>query len=374
MNIEILGSTNGMDSAIEAWRYSRDLFGEVNAKELLTLDVPVGEMPSVHLLFEDFTILEREIMTSPRNHVVWARTSHVDDPLEFMIPEEWDDLSGFAEHCRSRMIKEKARGKSQDEWREHLPVISHTSWTARWSYRDLLKMTRYFNYLTGKVKSDLLQKRFMKVTAELAGVLTEVFTKDPFLTDDVMMKTKVVPFLHEKLLLFTTNRIEAAGSFTTIPLVVPLWLRAQIVRHRPLAFVDDFYAWLTATEIMFETISLPIRMELSTTEQYWNSVLSKRTCWIAQDTLSDRKDPWQEIIDQNGFSPGMLPCADGRCPYAKDAGLRLTDADPGAPCPRYIQLEALDIAPYVEKMRGSLTSRHPYWRDLVETNWPGTEL
>jgi hypothetical protein len=106
-------------------------------------------------------------------------------------------------------------------------------------------------------------------------------------------------------------------------------------------------------------------MELAVTKEFWRTIMAKRSCWIAQDTLSSAKDPWQVIIDQFGWTPELLPCADGRCPYALDAGLRLTPADPGAPCPRYMNIHNIDQAPYQERIAQALVSRHPFWQTQV---------
>jgi hypothetical protein len=379
MRIRILGGADGLDRAKEAWRLSRDPEMEVTKEEMATLDLPVAEMPSVHLAFDDFTIIEREIFATPRNHVMWARTSHVDDPLEFKIPKMFDTPTTtlWTIEQRDKMRAEKAAGKSQDEWRFYLPAISLTSWTTRMSYRDLVKITKYFEYLTTLTSSDPAANtirdakmfwRLIEVGGTLRGILTEAFTHDGGLTNDVLAATKIVPFLHDGAVTATTIGRANRSHFLTIPLDVPLWMRAQIVRHRPLTFVDDFFvAVLTSPSVMTTTIGHPIRMELSTTDGYWRSVLSKRTCWLAQDALSTRRDFWQEIIDGFGFYEEMLPCHGGSCPYHRDAALRLTDADPGVPCPIYVDLHEPDAkAEFRPAMREAAKSRHEFWQKRIE--------
>ncbi len=150
-------------------------------------------------------------------------------------------------------------------------------------------------------------------------------------------------------------------------MVQPLWMRAQIIRHRNLGVVDTFYkSVLTNPGVANMNISQPVFMELSSSKDFWNTILSKRTCWLAQDSLTDRRDLWQDIIDAFGFRADMLPCADGMCHYAKDASLRLTDDDPGVPCPRYCNIEKVDKSAYREDMRIAAKSRHSYWLEEIE--------
>ena len=68
--------------AREAWELSRSKDDETPLKRILSIDAPVNEIPSLVLNIE-CTILEREIFASYRDHVMWARTSRVDNPLEF---------------------------------------------------------------------------------------------------------------------------------------------------------------------------------------------------------------------------------------------------------------------------------------------------
>jgi hypothetical protein len=368
MKIEVL-SIEGMSAATTAWRLSRDQSAEVDWREVFTVDVPVNEMPTAHLHFVDMTILEREIFASSRSHVMWARTSHVDDPLLFQAPDELIVAAptGFLRDCRRIMTERKAAGASQDEWRENLPVISTTSWTARMSFRDLVKMTGYFNRLAGDQRLVLpLRRRLSDVTTALGWTIA-AFTDGEISTAwEAVRRMQRVDFLHEGDVSFSPRT--STENFHCFTLSVPLWLRAQIVRHRPLSFVDNFFmAVLARPEVLGLTIAAPVGMELSASRSYWRSIMSKRSCWIAQDSLTRQHDPWQAILDQFGFDEGMLPCADGRCPYAKDASLRLTDADPGAPCPIYMDINHLDKAPRRDEMLLAARSRHPLWVERINS-------
>lgn len=365
MNITVL-SIEGLGAAVEGWRLSRDYSQIPTTSDILTLDLPVNELPTCHLLIDGATIIEREIFMSLRNHVAWARTSHVDDPLEFTVPECFSSLNALKFNARREaMKKEKAEGRSQDEWRRHLPIISETSWTTRISYRDLVKLAGYFMRLS--VDTAIvwqLRVRFDDVAKQLGRVLDQ-FTGDPaesWRAVDTMAK---VDFLHKGDVSSPIGVVET-GDFFVVTVDVPLWLRAQIVRHRPLSFVDDFYfSVLCDPAVLDITIDAMVRMEIATTKAFWHSVLSKRTCWLAQDQLRGRRDPWQVIIDQFGFRDDMLPCASGRCPYHKDASLRVSGDDPGVPCPAYCDIYGVDKAPYRDAMREAAKSRHESWMEKI---------
>jgi hypothetical protein len=369
MKITVL-SIHGMSAAEEGWRLSRDVTTKVHWPDIFTVDVPVNELPTVLLHFQDFTIYEREIFMSPRNHVAWARTSHVDDPMAFVVPPELMEASdpGFYDNCRHIMRRRREAGASQDEWRENLPVASTTSWTMRTNFRDLVKITGYFDYLASKVAVGAVYLRMREVHQKLLIVVAAFCRGSMADAQKAIASMSPARFLHEgDMARVIPGRTTSDGHYL-IRLHVPLWLRAQIVRHRALGFVDNFYHQvLTSPDLLMITIAEQLTMELSTTKDFWRTVMSKRSCWIAQDSLLGKKDPWQAIIDSFGFSEEMLPCADGHCPYAKDASLRLTKADPGTPCPEYMNINKLDKEPYREEMYRAADSRHQFWRERIES-------
>lgn len=352
-----------MEAATEAWRFSRDVLSPVRVEDVFKVDVPVCEMPSCVMAMSEFTILEREVLLSPRSHVAWARTSHVDDPLEFRIPDELVPLipTDFVDHQRTLMRRGRDAGQSQDEWREELPLMSMTSWEQRISYRDLVKITSYVASLsTDERLVEAVRHRFLMLNALFRDVLNE-FLGSYRMVNEALDTFQQVRFLCERPLAFAEGVTETEGHYA-IRMSVPLWLRAQIVRHRNLSFVDDLFQVLTSPDVLVKTIREPMRMELSATKDFWQSVLSKRSCWLAQDSLSSRRDLWQRIIDQFGGGRELLPCAGGLCPYEGDAALRLTDADPGVPCPRYMNIKELDKNDYRVDMDVAARSRATFWR------------
>lgn len=373
MKIDVL-DLDPLEQAAVGWRLSRDLGAEVGWAEVFDVDVPVNELPSALLHFRDFTILEREIFFSSRSHVAWARTSHVDDPLKFVVPEDLDVAPEFVDNCRRMMKAGKDAGQSQDEWRSYLPVLSTTSWTSRMSFRDLVKMASYFYYICMKVGNHgnyAIKNRLRDVYYELAYVIDK-FTGSYQETSKVFDSYSKVKYLYEGDLSARSientysDKTETNGLFV-LHMHVPLWLRAQIVRHRNLIFADDLWHEVVVSPTLnTATIGRRIRMEIAVSKEVWRSIVSKRSCWLAQDSLSKGKDAWQEILDGFGWQPAMLPCHDGHCPYHKDAALRLTDADPGAPCPRYLNIKEIDQAPYRERIAAGIASRHSYWREEIK--------
>lgn len=363
MNINVM-RVDDLDVALEGWRNSRSADAAKNWREVFTIDVPVNELPSAVLRFDGFTILEREVFATLRSHVMWARTSHVDDPLRFKIPDGLQSSSNAAN--LRKMCDAKTQGLSQDEWRQWLPVTSTTAWTARVSFRDLVKLTRYFTYLIDRV-DDVMKDRMAAVGDVLSDVITHAFTEDDGLTETVMAAFGCPRFLHEDWVdASLTIEVKDVDAFHHVAMSVPLWLRAQIVRHRPLTFVDDFFQLLTHPDVLDHTIMTPVNMNIVAATDYWRTVLSKRTCWLAQDELRGRKDPWQRMIDEFGYDDRMLPCAGGSCPYHGDAILRVEGKDPGVPCPRFCDLNGIDKAPHRDAMLRAAQSRHPSWVARIE--------
>lgn len=354
MKIEVLAMDNFAPS-LQSWTLSRDLRDFPTIESVAPVDAPVNEMPSAFLHFRDFMILEREIFVAPRSHVVWARTSRVDDPLLFSVPPEF--FHADQENLRKAMERDWASGLSQDAWRQHLPLVALTNWTTRISFRDLVKLEGYFRYLA---KIPLFERRFTEVANAMLRVVDR-FTTSHALTAEVVKSMKPVRFLSENEIVFNEEGTFKSDNFTVLKVSVPISLRAQLVRHRNLQFVDSFLSLLMKPNVQLATIGELVDMEISAPDEIWRSVIAKRSCWIAQADL------WQTILEkfsQENFSR-ILPCADGKCPYAKDAALRFTDADPGMPCPRYANLNGIDKAPFAARMMKEATARGQFWTDEV---------
>ena len=350
-----------MDDASEAWRLSRNLEKTTPWQEIFTIDCPVTEFPQAFLHFEDFTLLEREIFASNRAHVMWARTSFVDDPLKFRMPEEVEPDHGFIATQKTKMDAERDAGLHQDQWRQHLPLLSLTSFSMRVSFRDVIKYAKYFSHLSGL--SSTLMLRFGHVEEELMKVATKMVgsydrAEQAFDTYSLARFLCHDPVSHE----FKRTDVR---NITVLNISVPFWIRAHFARHRPITFVDDLFRLLIHPNVVRADINAAIGMQIAATQDVWKALLSKRSCWMTQSTLSGKMDPWQQIIEAFGVDEQILPCAAGDCPYRKDAELRLTDEDPGCPCPMHMKLYGVDPEPWRAQLAQAYPSRPEFWRTVI---------
>lgn len=344
MQIKVLDSVLDYGPAIKGWYNSRTEQADVTY--LYSVDAPVNEFPTALLEFVGMTIIEREIFTSARNHVVWARTSRVDDPTQFTVPHEFENKE-YYHNQRSVMRTNRDSGMSQDQWRLALPLVSHTSWTARMSFRDIIKMGRYFSYLAyhQRIQKDL-RPRFLMVADRLQDVI-EKFMRSTAKAHNAFHGMKLVKFLNEQNI---DNVNFATTHFRAVTAIIPIALRAQLVRHREIHFVDDFFALLCCKEVTTLLLRHTVRLQAIARTDVWNAIIGKRGCWIAQADL------WEPVVSR--FEGATLPCADGNCPYEVDASARLVaGADPNPPCPRYCNLKGIDKSQYVQRMRDEATKR-----------------
>jgi hypothetical protein len=232
----------------------------------------------------------------------------------------------------------------------------------RISYRDAIKYAKYFEYLITKVHSSL-KERFLNISDELLD-LTTMFTgsrEKTIKAFELMAMPKMMCEDYVELHEDTTIH----SGVTVAKFIVPIWIRAHFVRHRPITIADDFFKLMTRKDCLDQTIDYPIHMTIAASDDIWKSLLGKRSCWLTQSTLSKELDPWQAIIDDFFDTLGnqILPCADGVCPYHRDARNRLEGTDPGVPCLRYIQLNNVDIEPHRQRIETALKSRGEFWND-----------
>lgn len=364
MKIEIL-SIDGLSLAAEAWRLSRDADTQTEWSEICSVDSPHCEMPSAFCHFRGFTVLEREIFASSRTHVMWARTSFVDDPSRYVVPPDLSLRANKEFHAgvRTKMLAAKARGDSQDEWRRLLPISSETAFTMRLSYRDAIKYAKYFRYLSTKPEvSSALHSRFAASALCLMG-LVDSFTGSSDASKEAADAMGLAKFLYE-IKVHRHQPVEEGGVIVAA-FDVPLWMRAHFVRHRPITLVDDLFQVLCREDVLDLSISHPMTVQVAASRDVWSSLLGKRSCWIAQSTLSAERDPWRDVIDEIGAS--ALPCAGGTCAYRRDALNRVEGTlDRGVPCPRFIRLEGIDPGPHLARIEAAAASRSPIWHKEIE--------
>jgi hypothetical protein len=366
VKIDVL-KIDDMTPATQAWRLSRDPDKLADWREVCRIDAPVTEMPSALCYFSGFTILEREVIASSRTHVMWARTSYVDDPLAYRLPEDLWALTKKRYHHETweKMAAAKKSGDSQDDWRRLLPVGSETAFTMRLSYRDAVKYALYFDYLRA-VGGKKLPRRFGSASSSLYDLAKKFLPRD-YEGDFLGMDMTMPKLLNERPMTpIASSSISIVDAYQIVvaTLTVPLWLRAHFVRHRPITFVDDLFQLLKRDDVLELSIAEPLTIQVAASRDVWAALLGKRSCWIAGSTLSREKDPWQAIADE--FGDQVLPCADGTCPYRGDAMARVEGTyDRGAPCPRFIRLEGIDPTPHLDRIAAGAVSRGSRWQKEI---------
>lgn len=359
MPIEIM-QAGTMNSALVGWEGSRDLDNPPSISEVATLDASVNELPTALFYFRDMMLIERELVVTPRNHVIWARTSRVDNPAAFRAP-----FSFYSQHhdvIRSDMISAKQAGIPQDQWRMTLPLCSTTSWTARLSWRDAVRMACYFTDVANYIgrENPKLGGRLLNTSLELQDLLPKAFGLPHAVVDSALANFKRIPIGAE--VTNVLNRV-AFGPMVVLSVPMSFALRAQFVRHREFIIGDNLVHMLNAPHSEQLDMSVKLMVHAAALETTWRAVLGKRTCWMAQSDL------WAPLARAFGSTTDGLPCAGGVCPYAEDAKLRVAGKDPGAPCPRYASLSntPLSQAQFAEAaLQAERTSNPEMWRHELE--------
>lgn len=348
-------------SAVEAWARSRDLPGEPNASDVMLIDASVTEMPTALFEFQDFMILERELFVTPRNHLVWARTSRVDDPREFRVPDVF--RSDFHEMWRATMRELANEGISQDQWRMALPLCALTSWTARLSFRGAVQMARYFSdvaeYIRNKGNNIALGKRINSQAYAIFMAAFRAFDVPFNVIDKATDDFKPLPLAaYEYSPHASRSRF---GEFVSLIAQMPIAARAQLARHREIAIVDTLLPTLLRDNAEQLPISTMLTVQAVAPAHAWQGVLGDRTCWMAQSDL------WAPLAALYGKDDQSLPCAGGSCPFAEDAKQRLAGNDPGPPCPRYSVLNSAPMTPNQMAAAVKHGRRGAFWsKQMVE--------
>lgn len=321
-------------SAIEAaWRLSRPNESAFNVDDVLAIDVPVNEFADV-ILEVTAPILLREIICTLREHIVWARTSRVDDL------SNWPVWPGVAEDRRIKELKEQydQSRAAQDQRRMMLPLAYVTGFSLKLSLRTYIKLICMFRKMAMSGNYDVA---FRALCREMHNELAK---------HTEFMPSKVKRIIEEEgyqpLELFDVYVPGGFGQFgyanhehgiVTVYLPnISIALRAQIVRHRPIIFNDNFPAYFSETGLICRQDAV-VQMQLAMSVTTAEALIKKRNCWIAQT------DIWREVVEKlntvvDSESGLSLPCSNGKCPFERDNRLRIEGKDPNPPCPRYANL------------------------------------
>ena len=352
MKIEIISDdrvSSGKNLSRVAWELSRSPDDTTPLDTILSIDAPVNEIPSI-VMSVQCTILEREIFASFRDHVMWARTSRVDAPSEFVVPEYFQ-LS--EDNATIMLLKQKIKadmdaGIIQDEYRLHMPICAMTSFTTRLSWRGLIKIYKLYEYLA------TINEYFVVGKAEL----NNKFQLHKYAGNYSFVNP--IPMLQENEMV--SGNI---GPVVTVFQEMTIGLRAQVVRHRNYTIKDNLMEIIKSKDCWTRTLGDKIKISISAEIEFWKTVVNKRQCWIAQYGI------WKDIIivaqEYISISEQDLPCNKGFCPYTRDAELRHTDDDPGAPCPIHSDLTSTPIAQkYMDMVRIEASYRPAFWQKHIE--------
>jgi len=345
-----------MESIKQAWETSRPADISPDMEKVISMDVPVNEFLPLHFEIKA-PILIREVITSFRNHIVWARSSRVDD---LRIWEVWHGLDGKGvlecENLYERMQNEM-RDAHQDDFRRHLPLAYMTTFSFAMNFRDLAK----FIISLRREKFSL----FHEVAEEL---LAAVWRKDYALKEWLEKAVNERWYKSGPLNPRPVNKVSAAlaGDFAVIQAPVSLGLRSQLIRHRALQvkdYLSDFFSVDRITASMEITMPVQILMPIDFAED----LVRKRSCWIAQTDL------WEPIVMKlMGIlqkDKVMLPCDDGKCRFVRDNDLRKEGHDPSPPCPVLAKIDGEKMkASHIEEAK-KYAARRPhkdFWNKVIE--------
>ena len=352
MKIEIISDdrvSSGKNLSRVAWELSRSPDDTTPLDTILSIDAPVNEIPSV-VMSVQCTILEREIFASFRDHVMWARTSRVDAPSEFVVPEYFQVSE---ERDKIILLKEKIKadmdaGIIQDEYRLHMPISAMTSFTTRLSWRGLVKIYKLYQQLAKINEYFIVGKTELNNKFQLHKYAGNYSYVDP------------IPMLKEN-----ERKSGVIGPIVTVCQEMTIGLRAQVVRHRNYTIKDNLMEIIKSEDCWTRTLGDKITISISAEIEFWKTVVNKRQCWIAQYGI------WKDIIiaaqEYISISEQDLPCNKGFCPYTRDAELRHTDDDPGAPCPIHSDLTSTPIdQKYMDMVRIEASYRPAFWQKHIE--------
>lgn len=366
MFIEILNKPD-LKQALLAWKNSRPTEGNATLTDMLDLDLPVNEFTRVNLFIES-TLIEREIFATMRNHVMWAQTSRVQDCTLFEIDYDFNPNlvkhEELFERRRSAMIALSYSGTRQDDYRLMLPIFAKTKYSISTDVRSIIKLGKYFIELS-KICHENLIDQFLSFGHELFDAAESILAQQ--VEHKTVMKVfdrmKPYDFLYRGDIEKVSSR---QGSVITVSSTLPLHLRAQLVRHRAIHFTDNFLQFLSL-DILSESMTAEISVQITGTVDELTEVISKRSCWVANYSV------WSYLlrkIESNmPQTADFLPCKNGVCPFHGDVVLRYEGKDPNPPCPIHLDLNNLPLKPgMAESMVRMVTrDRRPveFWHQKI---------
>lgn len=354
---------------LRAWQHSRPNDTTKSIAEIAAIDVPVNEMDDFVLELY-VPIIVREFLFGLRDHVAWARTSRVDDLTQWPIYRP--SMFGYASEIEQLMVQMKrdmTTDRPQDDFRMNLPLCYMTHFTMKITPRTLVKvigtLTKEIELSSDKLISDMWRDlRSLLVGTTTNTAYHEVAQVDGYGSLPLVNRNGIEPTATPQAILYGGMVAARLGA-------IPMALRAQLVRHRPVSIRDDLVQYLTAKGIT-RSIRNTINVEVAMTIEMAISLVVKRNCWISQDDL------WAPVLtalnsvidgDAHAAAGPVLPC-NGRndCPIQRDNVLRFEGKDPAPPCPIWMKMKghhypSSQIDPAYEFSKRRQKAR--WWQDQI---------
>lgn len=343
-----------------AWQHSRT--GDTSTlPEILSLNLPANEIPNAVLEVE-CSIIEREIIASMRDHHMWARSSRVDDPIEFeMHPLIAEQIDFHAMAIASKDLMREAKNIArQDEYRLLMPVMALTKFTLSINLRSLILLQKFFIGVS-QTKSFTTPNFPVKVSMDAAYQLGEVIDKMTVGANLSKYPTvNVLPEVKE----MTSGR---TGGFITYSGTIGFSLRTHLIRHRMLFMNDNLLEIITSPTFDELTLESPVKVNITSSIDFWKRIVSTRSCWLTHYRM------WKEIVETvsqyiDEDIENILPCSNGQCPFSVDNNARLDDKDPNPPCPIYTNEKELLVSKrHVVNMYEQLMEdkRPEFWQNHI---------
>lgn len=354
----------------KAWGTSRPQDDNHDIEKVINIDVPVNEIEDFILKIKA-PIIFREMLFTLRDHVAWAQTSRVENLEEWEVPFGYENHEDVLYNYES-MIARKAGREAQDNFREMLPLVYMTTFTVKFSARTLVRIKDTI----GKWLDD----NFRPVPHTISGIMAGAFL-DIYHSLETVIEQTIYGSLPRGVYGFidmfpklvgeqTNNMALPIGDFVYVYVQsVPITLRAQIVRHRPIMFTDNMMDYMT-DDGLAQCVASRVQMSLMMPITMAKAMVAKRNCWIAQEDLwRPVIEPLQKLFGAEGKVP--LPCdGKGMCPVARDNELRHMGKDPAPACPIWYNFARLWPTTAQEEAMGDYAAKrtltHPFWMKKIQ--------
>jgi very-short-patch-repair endonuclease len=361
--VELLSSTYDSKISVEAWVHSRpkEEWDNIDWQSVISIDAPVNELYSIALIIRA-PIYVRDMIFSLRDYSGWSQTTRV-LPIQEILDISYSSRNKFNKYIEiyKEILKLRREGLSQDNFRLELPLSFSSEFCLSISLRSLVKLEKYLNKFSLETKCLGLKESLISISSQIKERIQELLEGNQEDYQKWFKNYSIPEFLGS--LDKELDISERYGDAIIIGTKVPLALRAQIIRHRNLIFSDSFKKILLEQDADERQIKDEVHMEIFSTVEMWNSILKSRQCWISQGDL------WSPIINKalkhTTITEKDLPCADGTCPYSRDAEIRYTINDPGSPCPLYSLRNRKKLTEQkLQSLRTDLESRPEFWKSI----------